>query len=362
MEQPLIVRHQHPPAWMGRNVRNVGQDDDIYDVCSEGEELWGAAENGNLLSVRRSVDMGMHPDSKDVCGSTALHCACRWGHETIVKYLVRDAGADVRAVVDQTGDTPLHEACCSGSLRIVKFLLEKGGADLEARSYNGKTPLHSACSSGHLDIIQYLVQQRKANVAARRYDGETPLHTACRNMTLDVIQFLVTNSPVDADAFKLVWRKKLPLGIRLLLVDQYAKRMLGLSDTYFEKYPLHTFLQCPLPSTDAIVECIEKFPTSVLSTYDDVGRIPLHIAISSRLSPSVVKILEPCPNNALLMRDPTTGFYPFEAAAVRHAGEATNKTASELDLVYWLLRCHDPAVLWRSRRVSSEPLQRHDEE
>ena len=122
----------------------------------------------------------------------------------------------------------------------------------------------------------------------------------------------------------------------------------------FAKTPIHTLMQFPL-HRGRLFKCIEHFPKSSLSTLDGHGRWPIHVLLTSSNTRSntpwcVLRLLELEPRSALV-RDPTTGWFPYQAASLlavedNPRGESYNSNAG-LSSVYKLLRGGDPAGLLR---------------
>ena len=122
---------------------------------------------------------GADVESKDSrYGQTPLSYAAQNGHLEIIKFLVRESGADVESK-SNNGQTPLSWAAANRHLEIVKFLVEEGGADVESKdSRYGRTPLSYAAENGHLEIVKFLVEGRGANVESKDEEGNTALDLA----------------------------------------------------------------------------------------------------------------------------------------------------------------------------------------
>jgi ankyrin repeat protein len=69
----------------------------------------------------------------------------------------------------KSGDTALHCACRFGHLELVKFLLECG-ADSEASNFDGKRCLHETAQHGHLECLQYVLSCRAEVDCLKRAD------------------------------------------------------------------------------------------------------------------------------------------------------------------------------------------------
>lgn len=100
-------------------------------------------------------------------GRTALHYASFAGQLDVVKYLMRDAGADVNAR-SGIGMTPLAEAASLGQLQVVRYLVECARADTSAVDIGGYNALMFAAEQDHLGIVQYLAKHTDAK--SLRYD------------------------------------------------------------------------------------------------------------------------------------------------------------------------------------------------
>lgn len=87
--------------------------------------LFLATTEGNREAVQSLLDNSVHVSIKDHRGMTPLHCAARYGHQSIVEFLIekREASLDVE---DKENMTPLQHAVKLGNQLIVEQLIEKG--------------------------------------------------------------------------------------------------------------------------------------------------------------------------------------------------------------------------------------------
>jgi len=83
----------------------------------------------------------MHSDSL-LLRSVTMAQAAFWGHNDMVKYLVKDVKLNVNAQ-DFAGDTAVHDAAKFGHAVVVQHLLE-GGANASIRNKQGHTALDVA--------------------------------------------------------------------------------------------------------------------------------------------------------------------------------------------------------------------------
>lgn len=105
------------------------------------------------------------PSALDVCdttGSTALHCAARFGHAAIVAYLAQ-RGASLNIPMWASGATALHLAALQNHIDVVQVLCECG-ASILVRDAEGRTPLDTARAEEHNAIASYLWKRGNGEV------------------------------------------------------------------------------------------------------------------------------------------------------------------------------------------------------
>jgi ankyrin repeat protein len=147
--------------------------------------LVGRAEPGRLCSK----------------GLAAVHLACRYGREDMVRYFIpcEDAGTlweskwcDPNAPTE-SNETPLHVAVIFGKLNIVKHLLTVQLVDVNARNNKNKTPLHMATmkkiNSETVDIVRLLIQAG-ADANLKDNDNCSPLSSLQRVISVNGSPFL----------------------------------------------------------------------------------------------------------------------------------------------------------------------------
>ncbi|CAH1241010.1 ANK2 [Branchiostoma lanceolatum] len=140
-----------------------------------------AAREGDIEKVRRGLEEGVNVNDEDSDGATALHQACRWGHDRVVELLIKN-GADLNR-----GNTALKDACGFGQVKVVELLI-KNGADLNVTDKAGITALHQACIGGHDEVVGLLIKN-----GADLNAGITALHNACIRGPGKVVELLLKN-------------------------------------------------------------------------------------------------------------------------------------------------------------------------
>ncbi|KAK0442999.1 ankyrin repeat-containing domain protein [Armillaria borealis] len=131
---------------------------------------------------------GANPNSRDVQGDTALHCAsrCNWVDKHTLQTLLANHGDP--NIPNKNRATCLHVLMMNEmpDNDALKILLD-GGASSDAQDAHDKTPLHILV--GQSQFFKNLVQTVKAllscraglNVNARDKEGMTPLHILARD-------------------------------------------------------------------------------------------------------------------------------------------------------------------------------------
>jgi glucose/arabinose dehydrogenase len=123
-------------------------------LASGPESLLEAVAAGNLDLVRRILDQGVSPDTRDRLGHTALMLAADRGDRDVAEALL-DRGATINARTP-AGNTALMVAAFRGRLDVVRLLLERG-ADVIAVNMDGWTALTLAQENQHPAIVALLL-------------------------------------------------------------------------------------------------------------------------------------------------------------------------------------------------------------
>ena len=123
--------------------------------------VWTAASDGDLETVRRCIENGMAPHTPDAQGYTCLHAAASYGHHDLLRFLIARPGVNLNCG-DEDGDTPLHVVEDVESCR----MLLAAGADASVRNGDGLSPAGNARGEGRDAIADLLTQAHPAAAAA----------------------------------------------------------------------------------------------------------------------------------------------------------------------------------------------------
>lgn len=139
-------------------------------------DLYGAAIQGHLQTVKSIVEMGVTPNAIGYGGTPVLSAAARAGHLEVVRFLVeKGANPNIRSLSSQ--GTPAMAACSGGNLEVVKYLKETAKADFSLEDRLGSTALQFAARGGFFDVVKYLTAHG-VNAAHQDWLGRTPLADA----------------------------------------------------------------------------------------------------------------------------------------------------------------------------------------
>ena len=156
-----IPNHESPPTnYEPRTTYHVsrlfggfayGQD---TTELSLNAQLVAGARNGDEALVRRALEAGAAPNSRNRAGDTALMIFIRKGNAQMVDLLL-GKGADVNLRnLDKV--SPLMAAAYHGHAGIARVLLDRG-ADMTAEDQIGKTSMVYAAGQGHSEIVGMLL-------------------------------------------------------------------------------------------------------------------------------------------------------------------------------------------------------------
>lgn len=125
-----------------------------------------AAFDDDVATVKRLVKGGVHLESMDASGQTALGNAALAGNLSLVKLLLA-AGANAKHLSKKWKSGPLHLAAEAGAAEVVRVLLQ-AGANPDVKDSFGQTALAVAEERKHARVIAVLAPERSAETAKKK--------------------------------------------------------------------------------------------------------------------------------------------------------------------------------------------------
>ncbi len=156
-----------------RKLLEEGADPNTRNVAG-GTLLMQAAFRGHKEVAQLLLDKGAQIDATCPSGVCVLATAAIGNHPEMVSFLV-NKGAQVDSKCT-SGSTALMMAAFTGYKKVLKALLDSG-ADINARNDVGATALMFAASFGHKEVVK-LLMERGVDIHAKDDAGETALSKA----------------------------------------------------------------------------------------------------------------------------------------------------------------------------------------
>lgn len=143
-------------------------------------------------------------DAEDARGMRPADLAASRGHPELARRLLVGEGGDVEALrrrcghQDRSGATILHHAAAGDCDTLLSFLISEGGMDPSAANTSDEmTALHYAAESGSMAALKYLVESRAGQdvTAERDTHHYTALHFAAEAGHKDCVLYLASQLP-----------------------------------------------------------------------------------------------------------------------------------------------------------------------
>jgi ankyrin repeat protein len=284
-EERLFYYYNQRRAVHRRKERmNRRIDRELIDAARENDQ----PEVSRLLSVGADVNATGHGDW------TPLHWVSYEGYvQVVIELLEHGADTEIKKI---GGWTPLHGACCIGHLAVVNELLspndsngatttilgkrKRQGANIDPKNDNGETPLHLAIEGDHLPIIKALLSGG-ADCRVANNDGDRPIDKAMRRGT---------NGEVAKYLLQQLYATICRLPLHELVEDLTWIGNPNSSDVP----PLRLALDRDMLDTDGVVEILEYLVErnpELISSRDQDGALPLHLACRRRASFPIIQSL-----------------------------------------------------------------------
>lgn len=146
--------------------------------------LHHAAAENQVSAVVLLLSLGAQGDCCDKHKNTALHIACREGHDSVVSVLL--SVSPLQAVNEEL-QTPFLSAVCGGRMQCVRVMLEYDSSLLLVRDQSARLPIHWAARTGNFDVVRSLLEApcvladlslRQQQLLALDKDSRSVLHWA----------------------------------------------------------------------------------------------------------------------------------------------------------------------------------------
>ena len=252
---------------------------DLEDESGRTPLSW-AAEYGHeavvrLLMKRDDVDMNAPDDYR----KTPLLMAAEKGHEAIVQLLIESGDVDINAP-DNDRMTPFLMAAEKGQEAVVLLLIQRGDVDINAEDRRGFTALSVAAANGHEGIVRLLIERDGVEINAKSRSGNTPLLIAAKNGHEAVVRLLIQRDDVDINNYNSWGNTPLLMAaesghealVRLLVerddIDMNANNRFGETP----------FSMAAMKGHEAVVRLLIKRDGVDINAKDNDGKTPLSIA------------------------------------------------------------------------------------
>ncbi|XP_059145882.1 ankycorbin-like [Physella acuta] len=281
-----------------------------------------------VVCCRLLLKYGADVNKRDKAKKTALHWACALKNDSMVKLLL-ECGADP-SIVDNYGFNSLHVAVNVGAIECVRLILASTRQLTDKHDGNGSTAILTAVENGNIDLVKVLVTAGGDVNLQERDTKRTPLHYALYLKHKDIFEFLLNNGAdltrTDHRETNIVHRCcaiNEPSFLELVLArgTQDTERALRMEDSEgaspvivacqngniaqlrmlveagapvankdrFRRCALH---HCAENTDTSCAEYILKSIPSLLTSADDEGLTPLHMAVIAGNIPLIKLLLK----------------------------------------------------------------------
>lgn len=247
--------------------------------------VFSAAKADNPATILTLSKNGANIQERDNLGSSALHVAVRWDALSAAEQLA-NLGIDVNAQ-NIAGKSPLDEAAVEGNLSMASFLISRG-ANPNSFDTSGRTALSGAVRANSYEMVKLLLSSN-ANPQIQDMNGRTPYHEAAalgEKKIIDELRMAGAN-PLTRDKngitpFALTFQKEKNLMYAVLGDD----KMLTDSDG---NTPVHIAVQSR--SSDSVINSLvaKGYPFDIRNTF---GYTPLSLAVASGQKDKAALLLE----------------------------------------------------------------------
>ena len=162
--------------------------------------FFDSARKGNISDVKKRLDDGVHKDSQDEYGWTALILASYNGHEAVCELLItRGCNLDMQ---NKVGNTALIWASANGHEAVCELLITRG-CDVDMQNKDGHTALILASYHGHIPVVISLIEAG-CDYSLRNKKGKSAMDYLREKHPDKVKQVQVSRSPTAVVTHSLI--------------------------------------------------------------------------------------------------------------------------------------------------------------
>ena len=156
------------------------------DELNRTEVLFHAIKSGDLMLVKRLLEVGCNVNIKNKSCCSALYMALHEEKFQIAELLAKNGAIYFGNIcISECLYELLEEASFSGYFHLCKIALENGAS--VNNSNEQIPPLHFAAEMGHVDVVELLIRNG-ANVNFLDKESQTPFHCAAIKKHADVVK------------------------------------------------------------------------------------------------------------------------------------------------------------------------------
>ena len=148
-------------------------------------DFFRAVRADNPSGVRKLIEQGFNPNTRDEHKQTGLILAMREPSPRVVDVLIASPKVDV-SEVNGSDESPLMMAALKGQKDVGEKLLARDAAVNKP----GWAPLHYAATGGHVEIMKILLD-KSAFIDAQSPNGTTPLMMAAMYGSAEAVKLLL---------------------------------------------------------------------------------------------------------------------------------------------------------------------------
>ncbi|VUC29858.1 unnamed protein product [Clonostachys rosea] len=169
-----------------KELKNLDPGESVHDVT----DLAFEASSGPPEVIEALIDAGALVYEPGEDGYPLLHHACRYGHTSTVKQIMKQRPPSIEQRTTDWELTPLHIAALYGQKSAAETLLE-GSPEINSQDLDGWTPLMAATIEGNLDIMDVLLSHEGIIIDVPDNDGLTPLLVAIKRRLFEGVNKLL---------------------------------------------------------------------------------------------------------------------------------------------------------------------------